>query len=171
MEQHFRCHRYRGRPAGHFLWCTPRTRGDSRRSGLQTSRAARFSNTATSHPSVVNWINTRLDSLLLFTCGICSRQLLLALFEKDGKACPECADKRAHNLPASVPTMSPQSAHKRSHTEPTDLPTIFPQACPQCAHQRVHNVPYRTASPQRAHQRAHKRSHNEPIICPPVFPH
>ena len=127
MEQHFRCHRHRGRPAGHFLWCTPRTRGDSRRSGLQTSRAARFSNTATPRPSVANWINTRLVSLLLFTGGICSRQLLLALFEKDGKACPECAYKRAQNVPTSVPTLCPQAcprcAHQCSHTEHPSVPT------------------------------------------------
>jgi len=87
------------------------------------------------HPSVANWTNTRLVSLLLFTGGICSTQLLLALFGKDGKACPECAYKRAQNVPTSVPTICPQAcpqwAHKLAHKVPTSVPILSTPACPQ----------------------------------------
>ena len=119
------------------------------------------------HPSVANWINTRLVSLLLFTGGLCSSQLLLALLEKDGKTCPQCAYKRAHNLPTNVLT----SANKGAHNFPASMPTMCPSACPQ----RTMPTSVPTMCPPACPQCAHKRSHNEstslPTMCPPAFPH
>ena len=126
MEQHFRCHidteavlldTFYGAHQG------PEETGRGCRLQALLDSATR----QPPNPSVANRTNTRLVSFLLFTGGICSTQLLLALFGKDGKACPESVYKRAHNLPASVPTMSPQAcpqyAHQRSHTEHPSVPT------------------------------------------------
>ena len=123
MEQHFLCHI--GTEA--VLLVTFYGAHQGPKVGVVDLKGCSISNTATPHPSVANWINTRLVSLLLFTGGICSTQLLLALFGKDGKACPECIYKCAHNLPTSEPAMCPQAcpqcAHQRSHTEHPSVPT------------------------------------------------
>ena len=135
MEQHFRCHRYRGSPAGHFVCAHQGPEETVADRGFRLEGLLDSATRQPPHPFVANSTNTRLVSLLLFTGGICSTQLLLALFGKEGKACPECAYKRAHNLPASVPTMSPQAcsqcARKRAHNVPTSVPILSTPACPQ----------------------------------------
>jgi len=122
MEQHFLCHI--GTEA--VLLVTFYGAHQGPKVGVVDLKGCSISNTATPHPSVANRINTSLVSLLLFTGGICSTQLLLALFEKDGK--------RADSVPTSVPTIcspeSPQCAHKLAHNVPTSVPTLSTPACP-----------------------------------------
>ena len=109
LEQHFRCHI--DTEADLLATFCGAHQGPKETVAARGCRLQGLLDSATRqpHPSVANWINTRLVSLLLFTGGICSRQLLLAFFEKDSKACPECAYKRAQNVPTSVPTICPQA--------------------------------------------------------------